>query len=329
MIYILCVIHVSYWLGMGKQPLKSLILIEMPVIFFISGAAMTFASRKGLYETTINRAKRVLFPYYIYFAVSAIVCIVIAIVNPGTISIGWLKYGICTFFLPKDNALPLPYMSHLWFIVPYLLITCSFCFQQKIADRINRWLYMVILVMGCIIAQFAGIRLLSEFMIYNVFFISGYFSVKKITTRYLVTILSATIIFLIVSTNAFSISIFPMQYHKFPPDLIFLTFGIIAISALGLIFDKIKIPNNRILRHWNKNGFTIYLYQNLVFAIYVIIIPEPLFGNTLIDATLAAISIFLLSTMLSFITVPIEKFSTALLQYLVNYLKPNHLLTGK
>ncbi len=67
MIYIVCVIHVLYWLQIGGEPLKSLALFEMPVIFFISGAALSLSKpKRSLWRTVWNRLRRVLFPYYVY-----------------------------------------------------------------------------------------------------------------------------------------------------------------------------------------------------------------------------------------------------------------------
>ncbi len=42
MIYIVCFIHVEFWLEYGKEPMMSLSLVEMPLIFFVSGAALSY-----------------------------------------------------------------------------------------------------------------------------------------------------------------------------------------------------------------------------------------------------------------------------------------------
>lgn len=43
MIYIVCVIHVVNWLDYNIEPYNSFMLFEMPIIFFISGASLTFS----------------------------------------------------------------------------------------------------------------------------------------------------------------------------------------------------------------------------------------------------------------------------------------------
>ena len=66
LIYIVCVIHVVYWLPFDFEPYKGFLLWEMPTIFFIAGASAQYASRKSIKEQIYNRSKRVLIPYYIY-----------------------------------------------------------------------------------------------------------------------------------------------------------------------------------------------------------------------------------------------------------------------
>ena len=63
MMYVLCVTHVVYWLYIGLEPIKSLILVEMPIIFFITGASLSLTKKKSFRKALKNRTKRVLIPY--------------------------------------------------------------------------------------------------------------------------------------------------------------------------------------------------------------------------------------------------------------------------
>ena len=66
-LYVVCFIHVLYWLNIGKQPFMSMILFEMPVIFFISGASLSFSKNpRPVKKTLKSRFYRLLLPYYIY-----------------------------------------------------------------------------------------------------------------------------------------------------------------------------------------------------------------------------------------------------------------------
>ena len=73
MAYIVCVIHAVYWLGLGREPWRSYLLVEMPVIFFISGAAHCMARQKSLGGFVISKIKRVIIPYYIWGVASLVV----------------------------------------------------------------------------------------------------------------------------------------------------------------------------------------------------------------------------------------------------------------
>lgn len=48
-----CVFHIMYWLGNGSEPYQSVLLVEMSLVFFLSGAAFS-VSRHG--AVAVNRA---------------------------------------------------------------------------------------------------------------------------------------------------------------------------------------------------------------------------------------------------------------------------------
>jgi len=70
MIYILCVIHIGYWLNYIDEPVRSLILFEMPIIFFISGAALSVTTKRHSFnKMIIGRFTRIAVPYYVYIII--------------------------------------------------------------------------------------------------------------------------------------------------------------------------------------------------------------------------------------------------------------------
>ncbi len=131
MIYVVCFIHVEYWLGLGKEPLMSLSLVEMPLIFFVSGAALSYHRKpRPLWTTVCNRAKRILVPYYIYALL--MLCIVASRQELASYTLkDWLKVVVC-HDIPR-----LPYIWHLWFVAPYMILSCTFDFQKKILAKIR------------------------------------------------------------------------------------------------------------------------------------------------------------------------------------------------
>lgn len=62
-----------------------------------------------------------------------------------------------------------------------------------------------------------------------------------------------------------------MQAHKFPPDLIFMMYGVAVLAGLGIVFTYVKLPYMKVLGIWNKRGYTLYLWQNYFFAVVAIL----------------------------------------------------------
>lgn len=318
MIYVPCVIHVLYWLDKGSSIINSLALFEMPVIFYISGATMYITGKKrGFIELLSNRAKRVLLPYYFFIFGCLTYIIVSLLIAPNLVQNG--KYSIIKIFLAQDRSLPVPFMIHLWFILPYLIVSCSFAIQQKWANKLNRWKYMVILlVLCCLSTALTPInptiaKPIREAIFYNFFFMAGYLFYKRISFKTLLnlTILTGIIVAISIYKEWTIKGYFSMQIHKFPPDLIFISFGIFSIGLLALFFGNFTIPQNRLLNHWNKYGYTIYLWQNFSFFIYTIIYRycglKFLENYPIIDFFAATFGIFIISMLTSLVIIRAEQ----------------------
>lgn len=319
MIYILCVIHVSYWYGLTPEPWRSVILFEMPVIFFISGASLSVASRqKTLFQTLVNRGKRVLAPYYIYAILCFVFFLIITSLRPINGNVIELKDVVGIIF-PADRFIRVPYTTHLWFVIPYLLVYVVFIFEQKILDRVNRWYAAFALLGISILVDVIGKVLITpiyhcavfqQVIMYNLFFCAGYLFYKK---------LSRKSIFLIFAISAFALvvyrqlggSVIPMQGHKFmAPDSVFLIYGIMALAFWGLVLSFVSVPSCRVLRHWNTCGYTIYLWQNVTFWISAFILAR-LYSFFSIESNqlkfvLSGIIIFVKASLISVPTVWVE-----------------------
>ncbi len=89
----------------------------------------------------------------------------------------------------------------------------------------------------------------------------------------------------------------PMQEHKFPPDFVFLTYGVMVLAALSMLFSRVTLPNWHILRLWNEQGFNIYLFQNIPYTAVAIAIRHTVFtSSTWVQIILSVIVIFCFST---------------------------------
>lgn len=326
MIYIICVIHVVYWLGIGNEPIKSIILFEMPVIFFITGASFSLQTKeKSFIETVVSRFNRVMMPYYIY----ALVVLVIVFVCQ-TVSCSWMGYNVPSIGIKSIFKLLLgggiegfPFNSHMWFVKPYMLLSISFFFQKKLISKCNRGGYfllcIIVFLMVTEIPVLKNISQLSVFFGYNVFMIAGYLFYKRIDLfMRCVFILMLTVI--VIALYYFRGDFFPMYENKSPMNVNFLIYGLLVLSILSVIFHYIHIRPNRLFNVWNKNGYTMYLYQNVVytFTLYIIILPLELQRNSMIGFVACTFAIFIMSVFFSFVTVRIEEIT---LHYVYGLLK--------
>ena len=308
MIYIVCFIHVVNWLDYSREPFASLMLFEMPVIFFISGASLSVSRRKCLLENFKNRIHRVLLPYYIYSAISLVLLGLLSCVRPTDFDISRYTLGNIGRILLSIDIPQMPYMHHLWFIMPYMTIMCLFPLQSRLVDKIGGARYLLVNILLFLLVWAVGCRLniVRESLCYNVFVIVGYCYYKKITRRVLlfVTVIAA----LLVACLLLYVPFCPMNGHKFPPDLLFLLYGLMMLGVLSLILGNVTMRSNKLVELWNKRGYNIYLYQNLIYYCFVvfcnsfkIVLPVGIVGFVI-----SVFCILLLSTLFCVIFYTIE-----------------------
>ena len=117
-----------------------------------------------------------------------------------------------------------------------------------------------------------------------------------------------SIILVIFLVYVFNIDFCPMQSHKFPPDTIFLLYNIFAICSLSLIMKRITIPEWKVLQIWNERGFTLYLYQSIVFfvvfGVHLAIVKK--IPSAIMQAIICSTLMFVLSTAVSCFTYKLE-----------------------
>lgn len=212
----------------------------------------------------------------------------------------------------------LPYVWHLWFILPYFLISISIGLQDKLLSKIHPCIYLLVNLILCLAIfnckqntifvpyWLKCINFIQTLIVYNFFYIMGVVFYKKIDKRIL-------FILPFVAFACFYIwgglHIDNMQAHKFPPDITFMTYNFFVLSLLFILCSYINLPNNKLIQLWNSNGYTIYLYQNFVFAFFYLILLKwiDLIGNTSIKFAVSIICVFILSTLSNYIIQPLEK----------------------
>lgn len=315
MIYMVCIVHSVYWFNLGSEPLRSAILFEMPLVFFISGASQSFkrgAALPTFRKFVSNRAWRVLFPFYVFLSMTILSVLAASFVVPSVARnlnsltlLSWLN-ALLTF-----GGVPFPYYSHTWFISVYFVITCSFPLQAKLLQHIPGVVYLAVntaLVTTLSFADFPSMWLdLRQLLVYNVFFIAGYLYYRNMRMRYL-CIVAAVSVPLALTGIASGLSV-PMQDYKFSGNIRFLVLGVAWLSLLSILLTHVRLPYNRMVAVWNVRGYTIYLYQ--IFAAVAAGKAVELclsYSSNMIPAfCIAAFSMFAINTAMSRYTYTLEQ----------------------
>ena len=339
-LYVVCFIHVLYWLNIGEQPFMSMVLFEMPVIFFISGASLSFSKNpRPVKKTLKSRFYRLLLPYYIYAAVMVMIVAALSVIwylwYPdiemvfGTKVASKYMFNITEYTwsdfvaIIKTTDIPQsPCVWHLWFIMPYLLLSCTFDIQKKILQNVNRGVYFCICILMFISADiFSFSELLRTLLFYNIFIVMGFCYYKDCKEHIIMLTGFVSAVFVLLLIYVFHIDFCPMQSHKFPPDTLFLFYNIFIICILSIIMKRITIPEWKILRIWNERGYTLYLYQSIVFfvvfGIHLAIVKK--IPSVIAQAIICSSLIFVISTVVSFASYNIEVKITHFIKNIINY----------
>lgn len=314
LIHIVCFVHVFTWYGLLPEVVRSMLLFEMPAIFFIAGASQRLKSRKeNTIQTIKNRIKRVLIPFYIFLFLLYIFLYLFTFVLPnepnGILHIDITKfksYDIIKTLL-TGGCEHIPFYGYTWFISCYMIVLCSLPIQRFLLKRIPGWIYMsIFFLLSALLTNIhfpLGEYEIKNIPVYNFFFIAGYLYYRnyKSSVLYIIWFVSFAITFI---GFAYKIMM-PMQSHKFPADIYFLIFSTVALSTLSLLLRKIKIPYDcKILKIWNIRGYNIYLYQVFTFYIVTRFILPLLDGisNEVILFLILSFTVFALSTVMSYAT---------------------------
>ena len=134
MIHIVCVIHVIYWFVLFNEPLRSILLFEMPAIFFIAGASQslkqdnkTLSLWKETMATVVNRTKRVILPYYVFLIVLYIVMAICTWGFDGALGFDLTKLSIGDIIktIATGGSDNINFFGYTWFIYCYYIVSSS------------------------------------------------------------------------------------------------------------------------------------------------------------------------------------------------------------
>lgn len=285
MAYIVCVIHAVYWLGLWHEPWRSYLLVEMPVIFFISGAAHKMAREKRFGEFVLSKVKRVVIPYYIWGVLSLTIgFIVVYVLNPQLLTEiggGKLLKSLVKMLLFVESYEIIPINYHTWFIFPFLVIMLLGYFAGKRLTTVRS------IIIACLILAVASLaadyvmrvlgyrgwvmKQVSNVVVYGTFFLTG-FLYKRVKANF--QLLLCGVVCIAIALCMMNGTLYPrsLQSCKFPASFPFMLYNLGALAIMAFVFARIKLPDWKWLNTYNQRGFTIYLYQNWVFYAFHLLV---------------------------------------------------------
>lgn len=279
MIYIIVIIHGVFYLDFLPRPYATVLLLEMPLIFLISGYAFALSNPTN----TINlayylhylktRVTRIMLPYLIYALACA--CLVVLFSSNSNVFntlLVWLN--------PITHGKGASYYwlnQHLWFVPSFLVVTMlmplfNLNFLKKIPTHIA--IFLLCLMFGSFsfyISRFAAsptFYLLWAFIGFKLG-AGAIFSNQK-----LILVVLVAVITLLVNYVVFDIDL-DMQNNKFPPNLIFFVFSISWVSLFLLVADRFPqrwldvLNANPFIHIFIAFGYSLYLWQGLGYSIAI------------------------------------------------------------
>lgn len=292
-IFWVVVIHALYWSGLFSDGyalvLKSYLLAEMPLVFFVSGAANSFSvfsSFADIKKYWTKRFRRIIIPYWIY----AVVCIVANLVWSHVFQNELPAHLVLRWLLPLEiQSGVVPYLTWaLWFIPVYLVLMLVFPFFKlyfsKASSTLTRLLPLVFFVLINVILSATerdgAVSFAKKYSFYAFWMYCGQYWDTLKATRSRKTKLAALAFALLAAAGVSAVCgylEFPvnMQENKFPPNTAFFLFTLAAMSlfycASDIIIAKVRFlkkffPFSWLYKAYSQSGYSIYLYQPFVFV---------------------------------------------------------------
>lgn len=312
MMYIIVIIHGVFYLKFLPRPYSTVLLLEMPLIFLISGYAFALSNPNNTFSVAYylrylkTRMLRIMLPYLIYaFACACLVMIFSSDFNRLNTLWLWLN--------PITHGKGATYYwlnQHLWFVPSFLVVTLLLpFFNLHVIKKIPTNLSILVLCLIFVLFSFYMSRFAASPSFYLLWAFVGFklgaganFSDKK---RMLAVF--ATVITLLLNFIVFDIDL-DMQNNKFPPNLTFFVFSIFWVALLLLAADRVpqrwvdRLNGNAVVHVFIAFGYSLYLWQGLGYSIAVFL-QEKFQFNVLLIWMIAII----LTIVFGLIASPIEK----------------------
>lgn len=297
LIYIVGIIHIiGYWVDFNVYNILSLMLIVMPILFYISGASYALSGKKSYVQYIKNRIKRIIIPLLVYLTIyttyNTIKGELLPQQLPGTI----LKYAYNIIFAGDIKEL-----DPLWYIQPYIIIALLLPLLYYVSQHINRWGTYTLLLLNL-----AGIYFFPGYIpCYIVATYAGlyYKRDKPYNSIVVLAIFVAAIILWVAQGNTWNI-----QINKFPPTLMYLSYTSCMLIILNrplkwLCQQATRMPILRyIINHYAQHSYSIYLYHfnvmRIVHTAYFVICLKLFDNHPLLMHPACSLTVIAITTLL-------------------------------
>ena len=199
------------------------VFFAMVTVFYLVGASYSLSSKKTYWEYVKGKVKRIAIPYWKY----TLCCL------PVVLYIYW-KHGyrisledVVSYVLfnpPLENRI----FDHIWFISPYILISLCLPFCVWFIHRYKPpfILWGVALVLSQLFKSHYPDLLQTVIMYYT----------KKLGWQNVVCV--AVAISYVIYAFGIEKRPFDLQANKFPPNLLFLAYGLTILGIGGNLYEK-------------------------------------------------------------------------------------------
>jgi len=283
-------IHVLYWLGFFPKGalaiLKSWLLIEMPLFFFITGAGLSLTEERPWGEFILRSFRRILVPYWCY----ALLCLLLnGLFGTAGHPLEGLHIGsasgldVVHWLIPADQQRSeLPFFTNaLWYIPVYLLCVPLSPLLRRWKNR--PWPVAALLVTLLLFFERQGWYYPQNVAFYSLWIYLGlhYPAIKERYIRQkhrrwellLCALLALAFTMALCLWGAAPLD---MQENKFPPGGVFLVYSLfgmctLALAAPGLVrlMDHVgRVPVlNWGMERLSRYSLSVFLYQPLAFLL--------------------------------------------------------------